>query len=196
MQKRAYNMGLRAATTERTTQRIYAAAVRLFRDRPFSEVTLKDVAKGARVSLQTVLRKFGSKEALYEAAAKSVSATIMASRTPDTPGDARAAVAKLVASYEEMGDLGWRALTQEDQFAFVRDVLVRARASHRAWVEASFAHVLPKRAGAERERRVLLLFAATDYYVWKLYRRDLAIGREATVERMLELTTAASGGSS
>jgi hypothetical protein len=54
--------------------------------------------------------------------------------------------------------------------------------------------VLPRRASAERERRILLLFAATDFYVWKLFRKDLAIGREATLERMIDLAVAASRG--
>src|SRR5690606_6854456 len=140
------------------------------------------VADRAGVSLQTVLRKFGSKDGLYEAAAKALTPEIMASRVPDRSGDVRAAVRALVASYEEMGDLGWRGLTQEDQFPFVHDILVRARTEHRAWIEASFAHVLPRRASAERERRIQLLFAATDYYVWKLFRRDLRLGREVTLE--------------
>ena len=191
MQKRAYRMGLRAATAERTAAKIQAAAVSLFRERPFAEVTLQEIARRARVSLQTVLRKFGSKEALFEATAKATSDAVRASREVDAPGDIRAAVETLVASYEDMGDISWRGLTQEDQFPFVREIMKRARETHREWIEASFAHVLPKR-GHERERRVLLLFAATDFYVWKLYRRDLAIGREATVERMIELATAAS----
>jgi AcrR family transcriptional regulator len=194
MQRRAYTQTVRAAAAERTAQKIFAAAAALFRDRPFDDVTLQAVADRAGVSLQTVLRKFGSKEALFEAASRSLSSTIMASRVPDVAGDTRSAIEKLVASYEEMGDLGWRGLTQEEQFPWVREMLTRARGHHRAWIEASFAHALPRRAGAERDRRVALLFAATDYYVWKLYRRDLGMGRDATLERMIELAIAASRG--
>lgn len=194
MQKRPYRQTLRAATAERTSRKIFAAAAGLFRDRPFADVTVQAVADRAGVSLQTVLRKFGSKEALYEAAAKSLSADVMSSRVPARTADVRAAVEALVASYERMGDLGWRGLTQEDQFPFVRDMMSGARDAHRAWIESTFAHVLPRRAGPERVRRVLLLFAATDFYVWKLFRRDLALGRDVTVERMIELATAASRG--
>jgi AcrR family transcriptional regulator len=192
--KRAYRMSARAEAAEQTTKRIYAAAVELFTALPFAEVTLRAVAERAAVTLQTVLRKFRSKEALFEEAATTMNAEVFASRIPPRAGDVRSAVETLVASYEAMGDLGWRGLCQEDQFDFVKQSMDRARSSHRAWVESTFAQLLPKRAGAKREQRVLLLFAATDFYVWKLYRRDLGIGREATVERMIDLVLAISVG--
>lgn len=191
--KRAYRMSARAEAAEATTKRVHAAAVELFTALPFAEVTLRAVAQHAGVTLQTVLRKYGSKEALFEEAAQAMNAQVFASRTPPRAGDVRSAVEALVASYEAMGELGWRGLCQEDQFDFVKQAMDRARAAHRAWVESAFAQLLPKRAGAKRERRVLLLFAATDFYVWKLYRRDLGLGREATVERMIDLVEAISG---
>src|SRR5690242_3415503 len=103
--KRAYRMTLRAASTERTTARIFDAAAALFAELPFADVTVQAVADRAGVSLQTVLRKFGSKEALFEAAAKSMSNAVRASRAPEVGGDVRAAIEKLVASYEDMGDI-------------------------------------------------------------------------------------------
>lgn len=193
--KRAYRMSARAEAAEETTKRIYGAAVGLFTALPFAEVTLRAVAERAGVTLQTVLRKFGSKEALFEQAAEAMNAEVFASRVPPRAGDVRSAVEALVASYEAMGELGWRGLCEEGQFDFVKKSMDRARSAHRAWVESAFAHRLPRRATAKREQRVLLLFAATDFYVWKLYRRDLGIGREATVERMIDLVEAISGGS-
>jgi AcrR family transcriptional regulator len=192
-EKRAYAMRARAESAEQTTRRVHTAAAELFAERPFGEVTLRAVAERAGVTLQTVLRKFGSKEALFEATAIELQRAIFAARAPARPGDVRSAIEALVASYEAMGDLGWRGLCQEDQFDFVRDAMREARKGHRAWIEASFAPLLPDR-GPERDRRVLLIFAATDYYVWKLYRRDLALGRATTIERMTELCLAASRG--
>ena len=61
-EKRAYRMGARAEAAERTAERIQSAAIGLFRSRPFSEVTLQAIADKAEVTLQTVLRRFGSKE--------------------------------------------------------------------------------------------------------------------------------------
>jgi AcrR family transcriptional regulator len=187
--KRAYRMTARAASSERTTQGIFEAATALFRELPYADVTVQAVADRAGVSLQTVLRKFGSKDGLFEAAAAAMAPRFMAERAPDRPGDVRSALEALTASYEAMGQIGWRALCQEEQFDFVHAVLARARDDHRAWVERTFAEMLPRGEGA-RERRILLLFAATDFYVWKLFRHDLAIGREATLERMIDLVTA------
>jgi hypothetical protein len=66
----------------------------------------------------------------------------------------------------------------------------KARARHRQWVETHFCDVIGSTRGRERERRVLLLFAATDFYVWKLYRRDLGMSRALTTARMIDLIEA------
>ena len=50
-----------------TLRRIEAAVLALFSSRDFHEVTLLDVAKEARVSLQTIYKYFGSKEVLVYA---------------------------------------------------------------------------------------------------------------------------------
>lgn len=182
-------MAARAEAAERTAQRIYAAAEALFRERSFEDVTLQAIAVKAGVTLQTVLRRFGSKEALFEAASGAAAQRIFDSRRPES-GDHRSAVESLVASYEEMGELGWRGLVQEDRFPQVKSIMDDARARHRGWVEAAFAELLPARRGPERERRVLLLFGATDYYLWKLWRRDLGKSRAETTERMMDLVNA------
>jgi AcrR family transcriptional regulator len=139
-----------------------------------------------------VLRKFGSKEGLFEAAGEEIRKTILAARVPPAH-DVRAAVAALVASYDSMGQFGWNGLRQEDRFPWIKEKMDAARAGHREWVETAFAHLLPARPRAERERRILLLFAATDFYIWKLFRRDLDLGLETTIERMIDLVYAAAG---
>ncbi|MEW5848806.1 MAG: helix-turn-helix domain-containing protein [Myxococcota bacterium] len=179
-------MVARAEAAERTTEKIFSAALELFRDRPFSEVTVQAITDRAGVSLQTVLRKFGSKEGLFEAVGQEMLRTVMTSRRPAT-SDVRVAVETLVASYETMGDVGWRGLCEEGQFPWLKQQMDKARAAHREWVEQSFAHLLPAQPKAERDRVILLLFAATDFYLWKLFRRDLGLGRQATTERMIDL---------
>jgi AcrR family transcriptional regulator len=47
-----------------TLQRVEAAVLALFSSRDFNEVNLVDVARSANVSLQTIYKYFGSKEAL------------------------------------------------------------------------------------------------------------------------------------
>lgn len=188
--KRAYRMGVRAEAAERTVDRIHHAAFALFRSRPFQEVTLQAIADASGVTLQTVLRRFGSKERLFTEATKGQIESVFKGREVRAPGDIPAIVGTIVASYEEMGDLNWRGVSQEDQFPLVKEMFDKARARHRQWIETSFADLIGRARGDKRERRVLLLFAATDFYVWKLYRRDLGMSRALTTARMIDLVNA------
>jgi AcrR family transcriptional regulator len=183
-------MSARADAAEQTLLRIQDAALDLFCSRPFPEVTLQAIADAAGVTLQTVLRRFGSKENVFTEAAKSRTDTIFDARAVAVPGDPASIVDSIVASYEHMGALNWRGVQQEEQFPLVKRIFDNARARHRAWVESSFASALEDASAAERERRVLLLFAATDFYVWKLFRRDLNLGRALTTARMLDIVRA------
>jgi len=188
--KRPYRMDARARAAERTVARIHAAAFALFRSRPFQEVTLQAIAEASGVTLQTVLRRCGSKERLFTEAAKGQTESIFKGREVSAPADIPAIVGTLVASYEDMGDLNWRGVSQEDQFPLIKEMFDNARARHRQWVETSFGDVIGRTRGRERERRVLLLFAATDFYVWKLYRRDFGMSRALTMARMIDLVEA------
>lgn len=183
-------MGARAKAAERTVERIHAAAIALFRSRPFQEVTLQAIADASDVTLQTVLRRFGSKERLFTSAAKGQTESIFKGRQVSAPGDIPAIVGTIVESYEDMGDLNWRGVTQEEQFPLVKEVFDKARARHRQWIETCFADLIGPTRRNERERRILLLFAATDFYVWKLYRRDLGLSRALATARMIDLVSA------
>lgn len=189
-EKRAYRLGARADSAERTAEKIQDAAIGLFRSRPFSEATLQAIAEAAGVTLQTVLRRFGSKEQVFTEAAKRQMISIFKAREVSTPGDIAATVGAIVASYEEMGDLNWRGVTQEEQFPLIKEFFDQARSRHREWIETCFADLIAGARGPKRERRILLLFAATDFYIWKLYRRDLGMNQAATTTHMTGLVTA------
>jgi AcrR family transcriptional regulator len=180
---RDYRMTARADAAAETGRRIVAAAAELFIAHDYEDVTLQEVADRAGVTLQTVLRRFSSKEGLVNAIAEVMGPEIARARAVTTPGDIPEAVRLLVDSYEEMGPMNWRMLRQEHRIPIMRELLTNARAGHRAWVEETFASLLPRRA-PERERRVLRLFAATDFYLWKLFRLDLGLPR-AEAERLL-----------
>lgn len=188
-------MTSRAEAAEQTARAILDAAADLFVAEEYDDVTLAAIAERAGVTLQTVLRRFGSKDELFGAVSREKAAQIRGERVPERRGDARAAVRAIVTSYERMGDLGWRLLRHETQHATIRDILVDARAMHRRWVEDCFAGVVPER-GERRARCIDLLFTATDFYVWKLHRRDLGKSRaetEATMLRLVNAVTAAEG---
>lgn len=187
-------MTARADAAAETGRRIIVAAKGLFLTLDYEDVTLRAIAERAGVTLQTVIRRFESKEGLVEAVANELGRDIERARAVTRPGDVGEAIGLLVGSFEEMGAMNWRMLRQEHRIPLLHDRLVIGRAIHRAWIEASFAPMLPKR-GRARERRVLQLFAATDFYAWKLLRVDLGLPR-AEVERLMRdtVTAIAAGG--
>ena len=190
MKKRPYRMGIRASAAERTLDRIYDSAFMLFRSRPFAEVTLQAVADAAGVTLQTVLRRCRSKEQLFTDAAARQMELIFRDRESPPAGGIEAIVRTIVASYEDMGDLNWRGVSQEGEFPLIKKLFDQARVRHRQWIAECFAEVIGPAQGKERERRITLLFAATDFYLWKLWRLDLGMSRSQTTAYMLDLVNA------
>jgi AcrR family transcriptional regulator len=186
--RRPYRQTARAQAAAATREHILDALFELLFASDLEEITLEEVAARARVTPQTVLRRFGSKSGLVAAALAERADRIMVPRRPVGTGP-RAAVAALVASYEEMGDASWRMLRAEQREPGFKALLAGARALHRAWIEASFASALP-RVGRARQRKIDALFTALDFYVWKLHRRDLGRGRRETEELMLHLVEA------
>ncbi|MBK5292139.1 MAG: TetR/AcrR family transcriptional regulator [Acidobacteriia bacterium] len=182
-------MGIRARSAERTLDRIYDAAFALFRSRPFSEVTLQAVADAAGVTLQTVLRRCGSKEQLFTDAAARQMELIFRDRDVPSTGGIEAIVRTIVASYEDMGDLNWRGVSQEGEFPLIKKLFDQARVRHRQWIAGCFSEVIGPAEGKERERRITLLFAATDFYLWKLFRLDLGMSRSQTAAHIRDLVT-------
>jgi hypothetical protein len=86
-----------------------------------------------------------------------------------------------------MGGSNWNGLVQGPSSVHSRAARSCARKAHRR-LEDVFEDALGVKR--ERERRLDLLFCATDFYVWKLLRRDLGKSRTETVNRMLETVNA------
>jgi AcrR family transcriptional regulator len=183
-------MDARAKASESTIDKIHEAAFALFRSQPFEEVTLQAIADRSGVTLQTILRRFGSKEQLFTEAAERQMQLIFKGREVSAPGGIAAIVATIVASYEDMGDLNWSGVSQEHRFPLIKRLFDKARAGHRQWIETCFADLIGRTKGEERERRIRLLFGATDFYMWKLYRRDLGMSRASTMAIMTDLVNA------
>jgi AcrR family transcriptional regulator len=182
-------MTARADAAAETGRRILEAAIRLFGERRYDEVSLADVARDAGVTVQTVLRRFGSKEGLTEAAiALGVEQVRRERWTP--AGGVAAAVANLVEHYEAWGDRSLRFLAQEQRTPAMRRVTDAGRAVHHEWVERVFAAGLAAARGDARVRLRARLIAATDVYVWKIMRRDLGLDARATETAMRELVQA------
>src|SRR5262245_6691631 len=125
-QKRAYTMGRRAASAEATQERILDAATELFLAESYDRVSLEDIAERARVSLPTVLRKFGAKDALLVACARERRGREMEKRTV-APGDVRGAVRVLASRYEALLPMWTRYLGLEERYPAVAEALGEVR---------------------------------------------------------------------
>lgn len=186
-------MRARAASVAATRERIVAAAVQASRDLLTLEVTLEQVADRAGVSVQTVLRHFGSREGLFDAALAAARAEVTAERWAPA-GDARAAVRAVIDHYEARGEFALFLLGQEGADPRVRRLTADGRAAHRQWTRECFAPQLAALASQERAAVTDLLGVATDVYTWALLRRDRALSREHTEARMLRLVEAVLSG--
>jgi AcrR family transcriptional regulator len=180
---RPYRMGARAEAAAATRQSITDAFVALFAARHYDEITLELVAAGAGVSVQTVIRHFGSKDELFAAVAHEMAAEERGRRSRSPVGDPATVIRDIVAHYERMGDIALRLLAQEGRLPALREAADVGRAIHRDWVQRAFG------PGLTRTRHGQLV-ALTDVYVWKLLRRDLGFGRRRTEEAMTEMVSA------
>jgi AcrR family transcriptional regulator len=180
-------MTTRAEAQQATARRILDAAREAFLAATYEEVTLAGIARDAGVSHQTVLNHFGSKEGVFAAFGNELHEDIMALRERAVPGDQRSVIAALMEQYERFGDANGRWDLLEDRSAEVAEAMAEARRYHLAWLAEHFAPWLEV-ATTERERRLALLYVATDVKTWKLLRRHLGHGRRATAELMLRLT--------
>lgn len=178
--RRPYRQGARAAAAEATGERILAAFMERLKTQWFDEITLEAVARDAEVTLQTVIRRFGGKTQLLQAASDHMASDIIARRVV-LAGDVDHALAVLLEDYEITGDLVLRWLDQEERHPALRIATDRGRSHHRQWVGEVFAPWLDTLAPAVRETRLDGLVVATDLYVWKLVRKDMGRPPEAFV---------------
>lgn len=186
MSVRAYRQVARAEATERTKQAIVAATQALFREEELAELPLDRIAARAGVSTRTVLRHFGSKEGLMEAAMNDAEAQVRASREAP-PGDLETAIHRLVDHYEEMGDEVVRRLAAAERYPLLRQATERGERLHREWVEAVFAADLEGLSARRRRERLAVLATVTDVYAWHLLRRRHGLTRGATETAIREL---------
>jgi AcrR family transcriptional regulator len=174
---RTYDMTRRARAAAETTERIVGATEALLATVPVTDITLPDIAAGAGVTVQTVLRHMRSREGCFAAVGQRLAARVEAQRGHTQPGDVEGAIASLIAHYEAEGRLVLNLLAQEAMaHPLPREAAEAGRAYHRAWVERCFGPwaVDPDPATIDA------LVAATDLYVWKLLRLDLGRSAEAT----------------
>lgn len=184
---RSYRMDARAEAAAATAERIVDATTELFWEQPTDQIRLDEVAARAGVTVQTVIRRFGGREGLFEAAASREQGRVRQARAAVTPGDVPGAVANLIDHYEGLGDRVLRMLAEEDRTPALRDVVTQGRTLHREWCRAAFAPFLTGLAGVARDRRLAQLVAVCDVYTWKVLRRDCGLSRAQTTKAITEM---------
>jgi AcrR family transcriptional regulator len=185
---RSYTQTTRAEATKATRERILEALVALTLEAA-PDTSLAAVAVRAEVSVQTVLRHFGTRERLFDEALAHGTAKIAAERTApigNPPEDLRI----LVNHYELRGDGVIALLAQESHDERIATIVRVGRTTHRQWVTTVFAPWLATLSEDATEERTRLLIVATDVYSWKLLRRDMRLSRRATERHLLQLVTA------
>lgn len=188
--KRTYRMARRATTAQETGQRIIQATIGLYMERWLEDLTLEDVATRADVTVQTVLRRFGSKSGLIQATGEMLSEAITSHRNQTPVGDVDAAVSNVVDHYEETGDLMLRTLAQEQRHVALGAFAEQGRAIHRAWVETTFDPFLKGCSTPIGRDLLTRLVVVTDLYTWKLLRRDMGLERVKTESEIRTMVTA------
>src|SRR5215469_15854785 len=129
-QTRNYTMRARAESTTETRERILDAVIALSEEKLSLEIVLADVAERAGVSVQTILRHFGTRQGLFEHAQTRQVAQVRSERT--TPiGDAASAVETIVAFYDRLGEWSLRLQAQEHSDKLSRQTVRLGRRVHR-----------------------------------------------------------------
>ncbi|MEL7179608.1 MAG: TetR/AcrR family transcriptional regulator [Pseudomonadota bacterium] len=180
---RKYDSTNRKAQAEARRQEILKCAARVIGNAQADEFRLEDVAKEAGVSVQTILRAFGSKDGLTIATLESVGPdgvnfTAFANIEIE---DLEDFVRTVFSTYDKIGDLVMRALAEEHRSPVFQGALDVGRSYHVEWVSEVFAPYLARRSPAEREFLFHALMTATDIYIWKILRRDQALSFNETV---------------
>lgn len=182
MSTRPYRQRARAEGASRTRESILDAMVSLGMERATVNVSLADVAERAGVSVQTVLRHFGTRDGLFDEALRHGAARIAAERRPPSR-DVRAAISTLFDHYELRGDGVIRLLAQEAFDERVAQVTENGRRTHREWVSQVIAAATEEDVPVS-DALVDQVVVVTDVYAWKLLRRDRGLARDEAEDRV------------
>lgn len=186
--RRAYDMTKRSDAVGGTRRRIAEAALALFKERDYDDVSLNEIARAAGVSHQTVLNHCDNKAGVLLAAGEVFSEEIRDLEADATPGDVASVVHTTCVRYEVLGDANARWAAMSTRAPEVAEGLARGRLGFQSWLEEMLGDLMPGDDDPDERRRVLLgLHAALDVFTWKLLRRDLGLSQEQTEAQLTDL---------
>lgn len=171
-----------------TRRRIAEAALSLFMERDYDDVSLNEIARAAGVSHQTVLNHCETKAGVLLAAGELFSERIRNLEADAVPGDVRSVVRTTCIRYEALGDANARWAAMSTRAPEVAEGLARGRLGFQAWLAEMLGDLMPADDDPDERRRVLLgLHAALDVFTWKLLRRDLGLSQKQTELQLTDL---------
>jgi AcrR family transcriptional regulator len=188
--RRKYRGTVQAEVAALTRQRIIEAALALLDARWIDQITLEAVANQSGVTVQTIIRHFGSKDGLFSVAGCAANDSLTQHHLAAPVGDVPGALRDLLEQYEAVGDRVIRIRAQEGRYPDMDAILNEGRDKHRQWVERVFAPNLADYDGPDRARLRAQLIAICDVQVWKLLRRDGGLSRDQTEAALLEMIAA------
>lgn len=181
MAPRSYAMTARAAAASETRDRILDATIAIALETERLDFSLDQVAARADRTVQTILRRFGSRDGLVQQAVERGTARVAAERRPAEPGDIPGALSLLVEHYERWGAFMLRLLSQEGD-ADAGTITAGGQLLHRDWVTEVFT--------PGSDELTDLLVVATDLYTWKLLRLDRGLQPGEVLARITVLADA------
>ncbi len=185
---RSYRMTARAEAVQRTGTRITDAMLRRFAELPYDQIRLEDVAEDAGVTVQTLVRRFGSKHGLLAATVQREQTRLAEERAEAMGHDPSITLRRLITYYEHYGLLILKLYAEAHQAPGVPEHAERARAYHVNWCRQAFADAL--RAIEEpslRVRREAQIVALCDAHTWRILRFDGHLSMRQTESAIAEL---------
>lgn len=177
MAPRSYQQRARADASAALHTAILNAFDEIFLPDPVRVFTLDEVAERAGTSVQTILRHFGTKGGLIEAAARRGLVHTQARRDNVPVGDITAIVEYLAGHYESIAPTMQAMLAFEVHVPEVARIEAEGREMHRVWIERVFAPLLRGVPPREYRRRVATLIAVTSLSTWKVLRMEHGLSR-------------------
>jgi AcrR family transcriptional regulator len=189
---RSYTKVARAAAEEATRAALLDAAEATFYEGGWTRTSLERIAVRGGTTKQTLLRHFGSKDGLLEAAYRRAMDRVRAQRFAAPPDDVEAAVDNRLDHYAAVGEASLRiaSLTAEPGLAHIAE---GARRLHHEWVEHVFGGRLRAARGTERARLRAGLIVACDVQTWGILAGDLGLARAEVRATLLLLIRALLG---
>ncbi|MBW8730501.1 MAG: TetR/AcrR family transcriptional regulator [Terrabacter sp.] len=185
---RSYRMTARAEAAERTGQRIIDAMLDLYADVAYDRIRLDDIASRADVTVQTVIRRFGTKHGLLAATVERELSRLAADRAAAVGESPEDTLRSLVRYYENHGALILKLYAEAGQAPGVPELAARSRSYHVSWCRKVFAERLDGvHDRATRTRRLAQVVAVCDATTWRILRFDGGLSASQTEEALREM---------